>query len=95
MNECWVYMVRCSDGSLYCGVAAGLDRRVERHNQGRGGKYTRSRLPVRLVWSQRCEGRGLAMKVEAWIKELSKEDKEALCLRKGLSFSIEVDIRRK
>ena len=46
-----VYLLRCSDDSLYCGVATDVERRLHEHNKGVGSRYTRSRLPVRLVWS--------------------------------------------
>jgi hypothetical protein len=49
-----VYLLRCSDDSLYCGVTTDVDRRLHKHNQGVGSRYTRSRLPVRVVWSS-CE----------------------------------------
>ena len=50
MMSWFVYILRCSDNSLYCGITTDLDRRIEAHNSGTGARYTRSRLPVQLVW---------------------------------------------
>jgi predicted GIY-YIG superfamily endonuclease len=55
IQERWfAYFVRCADGSLYCGMTNDLERRVAAHNAGRGARYTRSRLPVELVWKRRA-----------------------------------------
>ena len=73
-----VYLLRCSDDSLYCGATTDLDRRLREHNQGVGSRYTRSRLPVHLVWSS-CElSKSEAFKEEYRIKRLSKLMKEEL-----------------
>ena len=50
-----VYMLECSDGSLYVGSTIDLDRRLEQHAAGEGAAYTRRRLPVRLIWSERFD----------------------------------------
>ena len=73
-----VYMLRCSDGSLYTGVTNNLDRRVATHRAGKGGAYTRSRLPVRLVYMERRASRGAAQSREAAIKRLPRVAKLAL-----------------
>jgi putative endonuclease len=70
-----VYMVRCSDGSLYTGVAKDVNARVDRHNEGKGAKYTRSRRPVRLIYSELVEDRGAALKRELEIKSMSSVSK--------------------
>src|SRR5262245_43543088 len=70
-----VYVLRCSDGSLYTGITVALDARVTRHNAGRGAKYTRSRLPVALAWSRRCPTATVARRVEHAIKRLARADK--------------------
>ena len=73
-----VYLVRCSDGSLYCGVTFDLANRLSLHNTGKGAKYTRSRLPVELVWSQWVTGHGAALAREAEIKKMSRKQKLAM-----------------
>ncbi|MBD3366322.1 GIY-YIG nuclease family protein [candidate division WWE3 bacterium] len=75
----YVYLVECSDGSLYCGYTTDLTKRVKKHNNSRyGAKYTRSRRPVKLVYSEELETRSSAMKREAEIKSLSRKQKKAL-----------------
>ncbi|MBI5241666.1 MAG: GIY-YIG nuclease family protein [Elusimicrobia bacterium] len=73
-----VYMVRCSDGSLYTGAAKGVDERVAKHNAGRGAAYTRPRRPVRLVYREDGLTRSEALVREAGIKSLPKPGKEIL-----------------
>ena len=70
-----VYMLRCGDGSLYTGWTNDLDKRVLAHQAGKGGKYTRSRLPVELVWYEVCENRQEAMSREWRLKRLPREEK--------------------
>jgi len=67
-----VYVLRCRDGTLYTGVTNDLDRRVAAHQKGAASKYTRSRLPVRLVLKETVDGRSQALKREAEIKRLSR-----------------------
>ncbi len=76
-----VYMLRCADGSLYTGVTNDLDRRIATHRAGKGAAYTRSRLPVRLVYSERRRTRGSAQSREAAIKRLPRMAKLALTRR--------------
>ncbi len=72
----FVYILRCSDGSLYTGVTTNLYRRVNEHNNSnKGAKYTRTRQPVELVWSAECDSRSEAMKREASIKKLDRPKK--------------------
>lgn len=73
-----VYLLRCSDDSLYCGVTTEMDRRFQEHNQGVGSRYTRSRLPVRLVWSSGELSKSEAFSEEYRIKRMSKVMKEKL-----------------
>jgi UV DNA damage endonuclease len=79
LDENWfVYLLRCADGSLYTGITTNVARRCEQHNAGTASHYTRSRLPVALVY-QECQGsRSLALKREAVIKALSRPEKESL-----------------
>jgi putative endonuclease len=73
-----VYILRCKDGTLYTGAAKDLPRRLEQHAAGRASRYTRSRLPVELLWSRRVRSWGDALKTEHWIKTLSRSEKDAL-----------------
>lgn len=73
-----VYIVRCNDASLYTGVAKDLTRRIEQHNAGTGAKYTRSRLPVTLVYSEVVADRGAALRREIEIKRLPAAEKRRL-----------------
>lgn len=74
----YVYMLRCRDGSLYTGCTDNVDRRLSVHNRGKGARYTRSRLPVTVVYRETCPDHSSALRREAAIKRLSKEKKEAL-----------------
>ncbi|MCG8435898.1 MAG: GIY-YIG nuclease family protein [Gammaproteobacteria bacterium] len=78
----YVYLLRCSDGSLYCGISNRLFYRIDQHNKGKGAKYTRSRLPVKLVWCRLVGSKSSALKEESRIKGLSRSQK--LSLIKGL-----------
>ena len=78
MTRWFVYLLRCSDESLYCGITKDLGRRVQEHNEGIGSRYTRSRLPVQLVWSSPPLSKSQAYKEEYRIKRLTKKAKETL-----------------
>lgn len=74
----FVYILRCADGSLYTGITNDLERRIEQHNAGIAARYTRSRLPVNLVYQEPQTTQSLALKRELAIKALSRQDKESL-----------------
>lgn len=75
----YVYMLKCSDGSLYTGITRDLERRVHEHNHtAAGARYTRARRPVSLVFSQQQASRGDAARREAAIKKLPRQAKQAL-----------------
>jgi len=76
-----VYLLRCADDSLYCGWATDLDARVAKHQSGKASRYTRTRLPVELVWSAAAADRGAALREEARIKRLSRREKQRLIAR--------------
>ena len=78
MAEWHVYMVRCADRSLYTGVATDVEARVATHNAGKGAKYTRGRLPVKLVYQEAVADRGAALKREHAIKRLTVAAKRQL-----------------
>ena len=73
-----VYLLRCRDGSLYTGITNDLDRRLKAHAAGTASRYTRSRLPVTLAYSEPQPTRSRALKREAAIKRLKKRGKERL-----------------
>lgn len=74
----FVYILRCADGSLYTGITNSLERRFEQHNAGTAARYTRSRLPVVLVYQEPQSTQSLALKRELAIKALSRPEKESL-----------------
>jgi putative endonuclease len=74
----WVYLLRCADGTLYCGWTVDLDHRLAAHNAGRASRYTRARLPVVLAWSRPMDDRSAARREEARIKALPRAGKLAL-----------------
>jgi putative endonuclease len=73
-----VYVLRCADGSLYTGATTDVARRLSQHQAGRGARYTRARLPVTLVHSERARDRSGALRREAAIKRLPRSQKLAL-----------------
>ena len=73
-----VYILRCGDGSLYTGCTNDLSRRLEAHQRGKGAKYTRSRLPVTLAYQEAAPDRSAALRREAAIKRLTKQQKLAM-----------------
>jgi putative endonuclease len=74
----WVYLLRCADGTLYCGWTVDVEARLAAHNAGRASRYTRSRLPVALAWCAEQPDRSAARREEARIKALPREQKLAL-----------------
>ena len=74
----YTYLLRCSDGTLYCGWTDNIEKRLAAHNSGKASKYTRSRLPVKLVYFETFETKQEAMSREARIKQLSRREKLAL-----------------
>jgi len=83
--EWCVYVLRCGDGSFYTGMTNDLSRRLEEHRAGRGGRYTRAHLPVRLVAAWSFDDRGAALSAEALFKKLRRSDK-ARIIRDRASF---------
>jgi putative endonuclease len=74
----YVYLLRCRDGSLYAGAAKDLARRLAAHTAGRASRYTRSRLPVALVWWQELESWSAALREEIRVKRLDRAAKDEL-----------------
>jgi putative endonuclease len=77
-SHTFVYILRCADGSLYTGYTVDLVRRLKQHSSGNGGKYTRSRAPVELVYFKTFKTRSEAMEEEASIKRLPRAKKLVL-----------------
>ena len=80
----YVYILRCADGSLYTGWTNDLEQRVKTHNAGKGAKYTKTRLPVELVYYEEYEEKGEALSREFNIKRLKKTAKEKLILKQHI-----------
>jgi len=77
----FVYILKCRDGKLYTGFTSDLERRLRQHQTGRASKYTRSRLPVRLVFLERCPSKSASLRREAVIKSMTRGEKLKLCAR--------------
>lgn len=71
----YVYLLMCSDNSIYCGITDSLEKRLKTHNNAKGAKYTRTRLPVRLIYSETAENKSAALKREYEIKKYSRKKK--------------------
>ena len=74
----YVYILKCCDGTLYCGYTNDVEKRFETHQSGKGAKYTRGRLPLELVYTEEFETKSEAMKRECEIKKMSREKKMEL-----------------
>ncbi len=74
----YTYILECADGTYYCGWTNDLEKRVRAHNEGTGSKYTRARLPVKLVYHEEFDTKEEAMSREWHIKQLSRREKEKL-----------------
>ena len=77
----YVYILRCGDGTLYTGITDDVQRRLSAHRAGKGAKYTRGRGPLELVYTQQWEDKGSALRREAEIKKLTRQEKLQLCSR--------------
>jgi predicted GIY-YIG superfamily endonuclease len=77
-----LYLLECGDGSFYTGITNHLPRRLERHQQGKASRYTRSRLPVKLLYQEACRNHSHALKREWAVKSLSRTEKEILLKKK-------------
>ena len=83
MKAYYIYILECADNTLYTGYTNDLDNRLKAHNAGKGAKYTKSRLPVKLVYSERFDDKKEAMSREWFIKHrLTREEKLEL-IKKG------------
>ncbi|SHF06293.1 putative endonuclease [Seinonella peptonophila] len=82
-NRYHVYMLECADGTLYTGITNRIKERIAKHQAGKGARYTRSRLPVRLRYLERGEGKSWALKREHELRQLSRQQKWQLIAEKG------------
>jgi predicted GIY-YIG superfamily endonuclease len=71
-----LYVLKCHDKTFYTGITNDLTRRLEQHNSGTASRYTRSRLPVKFMYQERCRGKSSALKKEYAFKQLSRQEKE-------------------
>lgn len=78
-----LYVVQCADGTLYTGITNDLPRRLGQHNNGTASRYTRARLPVRLVYREGCRDKSGALKKEYRFKALPRRAKDAYIAWKG------------
>jgi putative endonuclease len=83
----FVYLLRCADGTLYCGWSTDPTRRLREHLAGTASRYTRARRPVELVYTREFATRSEAMREEARIKALPAAHKRRLCLRRDTSWT--------
>lgn len=83
----YLYILRCGDGTLYTGITTDVARRLEAHRQGRGAKYTRGRGPLELIYQEEWGTHSLALKREAAVKRLPRQEKEALICESAHSTS--------
>ena len=74
----YTYILRCADGTYYCGWTNDLEKRLKAHNEGAGAKYTKARRPVEMIYHEAFETKEEAMRREYEIKQLSRKQKEAL-----------------
>ncbi|MDQ0273117.1 GIY-YIG nuclease family protein [Cytobacillus purgationiresistens] len=74
-NEHYFYVLECNDGSLYAGYTNNLERRLKKHNEGKGAKYTRGRAPLKLVFHQTFDNKRDAMRAEYRFKQLDRKQK--------------------
>jgi putative endonuclease len=79
MSDVWfVYVARCSDGTLYVGIARDVAERIAQHDAGKGARYTRGRGPLAVLATRRCLEKGSALRLELALKGLTREEKLAI-----------------
>jgi putative endonuclease len=78
VDSWFVYVARCSDGTLYIGIARDVAARIAAHDSGKGARYTRGRGPLTVLATRRCRGKGDALRVELALKGLPRQDKMAI-----------------
>lgn len=86
MKPWFVYILRCSDGTLYTGATNDPARREKEHNKSVGAKYTRGRNPSKIIFARECESRSAALKEESRIKRLTRKEKLLLAKKNGVTL---------
>lgn len=84
IDQHFVYILKCSDGSLYTGYTINLDKRLKAHNDGKASKCTRSRRPVSYIFIETFSNKSDALKREYSIKQLSRKQKLVLISKNGM-----------
>lgn len=87
----FIYIVKCKDETYYTGYTTNIEKRIKAHNEGKGAKYTRGRLPVILVYWEQYEEKAQALKREYAIKQLTRKQKQQL-IRRSIDVSKEYAI---
>lgn len=82
----YFYVLKCHDGSFYAGFTTDVDKRVAKHNAGKGAKYTRSHRPVTLIYNTSFETKSQALHAEAQFKKLSRRQKEVFLRQRQVEF---------
>ena len=95
MASWWVYVARCADDTLYCGIALDVAERIAAHDAGTGAKYTAGRGPLAVVFSRRCATKSFALRLEHAIKQLPRRDKDALLASPQRIATIVTRLRRR
>lgn len=95
MPPWFVYIARCSDQTIYVGVAVDVEARIAAHNAGRGARYTRGRSPLDVLAIRKCAGKGDALRLELALKRLPRDEKLAIAAsrRKLAAFARSVALR--
>ena len=88
----YVYILECSDETLYTGITNNLELRLKKHNQGKGARYTKGRGPVKLLINFEVDGKSKALKLEYKIKKLSKKEKIEIIKNRTLLDSTENEV---
>ena len=78
-----LYILKCSDNTFYTGMTSDLQRRLKMHNDGKASRYTRCRLPVIIIYQERCLNKSSALKKEYKMKSLTRKEKEQYILKKS------------
>lgn len=79
-GQWYLYILRCGDGTLYTGITTDVEKRFRAHSQGKGAKYTRGRGPLQLAYQEACGSHADALRREAAVKRLNREQKEQMIM---------------
>ena len=82
----YTYMLRCADNTIYSGYAIDIEKRLQVHNSGKGAKYTRTRLPVELVYYEKFSTKSEALRREFEFKKLTRKEKELLIAKQNIDY---------